>query len=278
MSCALVAVVLTAVGLLAGAGPARAGSVADLEGSWAVAQATMNGAARVDRKVLNATWTFRGSELVVLNAQGERMRAALSFDATAQPSAFHITPLDSSRERPLWVIWQRQGDELRVAFYDGVDLRPEDFGPRRKLLVLTLVPARAAPASAGPCEILRVAGADRLLGGPTLARPDQDRKSAPGSSCALDRNDGSRAISLTLVAAPAGPGYVDVARRQAQAGSKLQIEDEPALGPGAFSGARGWTVLIVALKGGTAMVIRVDALNADRAELRRFAQRVLDAL
>jgi hypothetical protein len=58
----------------------------------------------------------------------------------------------------------------------------------------------------------------------------------------------------------------------------MQIEDEPALGPGAFSAARGWTVIVVALKGGTAMVLRVDALSADRAELRLFAQRVLDAL
>ena len=58
----------------------------------------------------------------------------------------------------------------------------------------------------------------------------------------------------------------------------MQIADEPVLGPGAFSGAEGWTVLIVALKGATAMVLRVDALTPDRAELRRFARRVLDAL
>jgi hypothetical protein len=165
-----------------------------------------------------------------------------------------------------------------VAFYDGVERRPEDFGPRRKLVVLTLVPARPASASLGPCEILRVAGVDRLLGGPTLVRPEQDRASVPGSSCARDRSDSSSAISLTIVASPAGSGYVDVLRQQAQAGRKMQIEDEPVLGPGAFSGAGGWTVIVVALKGETAMILRVDALGADRAELRRFAQRVLDAL
>ena len=43
----------------------------------------MNGVARADGKVLNATWTFRGAELVVRSMKGERLRAALSFDATA---------------------------------------------------------------------------------------------------------------------------------------------------------------------------------------------------
>jgi uncharacterized protein (TIGR03067 family) len=99
-----VVVALTALGLFALAPPARASSVTALEGSWAVAQATMNGASRADRKILNSTWTFRGTELVAHNAQGERMRSALSFDAAVQPPAFHITPLDSSAQRPFWVI------------------------------------------------------------------------------------------------------------------------------------------------------------------------------
>ena len=77
------AIVLMAFGLAAGAGPARASSVTALEGSWTVAQAAVNGVARADGKLLNATWTFRGTELVVQSVPGERLRAALSFDATA---------------------------------------------------------------------------------------------------------------------------------------------------------------------------------------------------
>ena len=275
-----VAAALMALGLAAGAGPARASSVTDLEGSWAVSQATMNGATRTDAKVLNATWTFRGEELVVQNAHGERLRAALSFDATAEPPAFYVSPLDPSGDRPLWIIWSRQGDELRLAFYDGIDGRPEDFSPRRKLVVLTLVPARAADTAAAldPCNVLRGAGVDRLLGGPAQARPAPRPASTPGSSCALDRTDGSRAISLTLVPPPAGPGYVDAARREAQADRRLQIEEEPALGAGAFSGAGGWTVIVVAHRRGTAMLLKFEALGAERVELRRFAARVLDAL
>jgi uncharacterized protein (TIGR03067 family) len=271
---------LTTLVLAAMAAEVHADIVADLEGAWLVAQATMNGMARVDGKVLNATWTFRGNELVVQTANGERLRAALSFEASAVPSAFRVTPAHPSTERPLWIIWARRGDELRLAFYDGVDRRPEDFGPRPKLVVLTLVAPRAvsAPTASDPCGVLRAAGVDGLLGGATRARPAQRGGSTLGSSCALDRTDGSRSISLTLIAPPAGPAYVNLARQEAQAKPRMQIEDELALGADAFSAASGWTVIVVAHRRGTAMILKFEALDADRVELRRFAARVLDAL
>lgn len=272
------AIALAALGLVAVTAPSRAGAEPALDGAWTVAQATMNGEARGDRKVLNATWTFRGAELVVQNLQGERLRGALSFDSAAQPPAFHVTPLDAPGERPLWIIWARWNDELRLAFYDGLDRRPEDFGPRRKLVVLTLVPAGAAPVAVDPCTILRKAGADRALGGATRARREPSRASAPGPTCALERTDGSSTVSLTLVAAPAGTAYAEAARREAEAGRRLQIEEEPVLGAGAFSAAQGWTVIVVAVKGGAAMVLRVEAARAGRDELRRLAERVFDAL
>ena len=247
-----------------------------LDGSWIVASATVNGVARADGKVLNATWAFRGTELVVQDVHGTRLRATLSFDATAEPAAFRV---DAPGERPLWVIWAQRADELRLAFYDGVDRRPEDFGPRHKLVVLTLVPARAtATVARDPCDVLRVAGVERFLGGPTQARPGERRASIPGSTCALDRTDGSKAIALTLVAPPAGPGYVDAARREATADHRMQLDEEPALGAGAFSSARGWTIIVVAHRRGTAMILKFEGLAAERTELRHFAARVLDAL
>src|SRR3989442_8366112 len=94
---------LAGLALAAVAAPVRANSVTALEGSWTVAQATVNGALRADGKVLNATWTFRGPELVMQNVNGERLRSALSFDATAEPPAFHVTPIDPPGERPLWI-------------------------------------------------------------------------------------------------------------------------------------------------------------------------------
>jgi uncharacterized protein (TIGR03067 family) len=265
---------LTALGFVA------ASNLSSLEGTWSVARATVNGQPRAGAKMLNATWAFRGTELVVHNVPGERMRAALSFDATASPPAFYVTPLDPPGDRPRWVIWARRGDELDLAFYDGVDRRPEDFGPRHKLVVLTLVPARDAEPSAAPdpCKILRGAGVDRLLGGSTRERPAEQRASIPGSRCALDRTDGSGTISLTLVGPPAGPAYADAARREALANRRMQIEEEPTLGAGAFSAAGGWTAVVVADRRGTAMILKVEAPGVQRVELQRFAARVLAAL
>jgi uncharacterized protein (TIGR03067 family) len=260
--------------------PVGAGGVAELEGSWAVARATMNGERRTEAKVLNATWTFRGDELVVQTAGGERLRASLSLDATANPPALRVAPVAPSRERPLWMIWAYRGSELDVAYYDGIDQRPEDFGPRPKLVVLMLVPVATAtpPAALDPCKILRGAGVERLLGGPTLARQQQRSASAPGTSCALDRTDGSAAISLTLVGPPAGPEYVAAARKETLANRSLRIEEEPSLGSDAFSASGGWTIVMVADRRGTAMILKLEALKMERADLRRFAARVLDAL
>lgn len=66
---AAMAAALAGLGLVTGAGPARASAVADLDGSWAVARAAVNGAVRADSRVLNSTWTFRGTELFVLNTR-----------------------------------------------------------------------------------------------------------------------------------------------------------------------------------------------------------------
>jgi len=262
------------------AGPVAAGSIPELEGFWAVARATMNGERRTEAKVLNATWTFRGDELVVQAVSGERLRASLSLHATANPPALRVTPLAPAREQPLWMIWARRGSDLDVAYYDGIDQRPESFGPRPKLVVLTLVPVATAtsPAALDPCRILRGAGVERLLGGPTLARQQQRSASAPGTRCELDRTDGSATISLTLVGPPAGPEYVAAARREVRANQSLRIEEEPSLGSDAFSASGGWTILVVADRRGTAMILKLEASKVERADLERFAARVLDAL
>jgi uncharacterized protein (TIGR03067 family) len=271
------ALLLLPIALLAR--PAGADSVPELEGSWAVVRATMNGERRTEAKILNARWTFRGDALAVQAADGQSLRAALSLDASANPPALRVTPQAPARERPLWMIWASRGSELDVAYYDGVDQRPADFGPRPKLVVLTLVPVATAtpPAALDPCQIMRDAGVERLLGGPTLPRQLQRSSSAPGTSCALDRIDGSATISLTLVGPPAGPEYVAAARQEALANRRLRIEEEPALGSGAFSASGGWTVVMAADRRGTAMIIKLEALKRERADLVRFAARVLDA-
>jgi uncharacterized protein (TIGR03067 family) len=263
--------------LLAALAFAAGDAAAELDGSWIVARAAVNGVPQAGKQ-LNATWTFRGSELLVQNANGERLRAALSFDSSVEPPAVHVVPIHDAQQRPLWMIWARQGDELRVAFFDGVDARPVDFGPQRKLVVLTLVAARSAPVALDPCNVLRAADVDELLGGPTQPRSTRRTPSKSGSTCALDRTDGSRAISLTLVPAPAGAGYVDAARQEAESTHRMHTEEEPALGAGAFSSTSGWTVIVVAERRGAAMVLKLEGVAVDRTRLRRFAARVLDSL
>jgi hypothetical protein len=58
----------------------------------------------------------------------------------------------------------------------------------------------------------------------------------------------------------------------------VQIEEEPALGAGAFSGTSGWTVIVVAQRRGAAIVLTLKGVAVDRTQLRRFAARVLDSL
>jgi uncharacterized protein (TIGR03067 family) len=270
---------LLVIGLAVGVSPARAALAGLPEGTWVVAQATLNGQYRAERKILNSTWTFRGDELLLQPADGVPARWALTFDATAEPPAFLATPLDAPGEHPVWMISSRQGDELRLAFYDGRQGRPEDFGPRRKLVVLTLVPAAATPPRVpDPCDMLRAAGADRLLGGPTRPRQEPAHASSPGATCALERLDGSGTVTLTLVAPPAGAAYVNAMRRDLASRRGVQVEEESALGPGAYSAIRGWTVFTIALKHGTAMLLGFEAPTVARAELRRFAQHVNDQL
>jgi uncharacterized protein (TIGR03067 family) len=256
-----------------------ASNLSSLEGTWSVARATVNGQPRAGAKMLNATWAFRGTELVVHNVPGERMRAALSFDATAGPPAFYVTPLDPPGDRPRWVIWARRGDELDLAFYDGVDRRPEDFGPRHKLVVLTLVPAHDAEPSAAPdpCKILRGAGVDRLLGGSTRERPAEQRASIPGSRCALDR----RWFRHDLSHARRPAGRTGLCRRSPARGAR---QSPLANRGGAHArsrrvfGRRWRTVVVIADRRGTAMILKVEAPGVQRVELQRFAARVLDAL
>ena len=89
---------LALVGLVAVASPVRADVMRVPDGTWVVAQATLNGEYRAEGKLLNSTWTFRGDELMVQPAGGGRQRWALTFDPAAEPAAFRATPLDAADE------------------------------------------------------------------------------------------------------------------------------------------------------------------------------------
>jgi uncharacterized protein (TIGR03067 family) len=116
-----------------------------LHGSWVVAAATMNGKPARDASLLSGTWTFRGNELNVDSPQKGKARFALKRDPKAQ--AFQLTPLEPATEASGWMLFSREGANLKLAFYDNLEGRPEGFEPRDprakpELIVVTLSPKK----------------------------------------------------------------------------------------------------------------------------------------
>jgi len=119
----------------------------ELQGSWGVAKATMNGKESRDASLLEGNWTFKGTELTLQSRQKGTARFALKMDAKAEPKAFHLTAVEPANEGFGWMLFSREGESLRIAFYDNLKGRPESFeprGPRSEpdLIVVTLSPKK----------------------------------------------------------------------------------------------------------------------------------------
>jgi hypothetical protein len=178
------------------------------------------------------------------------------------------------------MIYERDGDRLRIAYFDGREARPTGFAPERKLVVTTLIPtdaSRAAGASLAPrndpCAILRAAGADAFLGGAriltTAGTPD------PSASCKVEDAAGL-AVTLLVVRA-AIPSILERERAKAVADSRNLVQEE-ALGAGAFSSARGNHTIVWAQKGDTLVALAFIYPPSNRERLAQFARRVLAEL
>jgi len=116
-----------------------------LHGSWVVAAATMNGKPARDASLLSGNWIFRGNELNVESPQKGKARFALKLDAKAK--AFQLTPVEPATEASGWMLFSREGGNLKLAFYDNLEGRPESFEPRDPgakpvLIVVTLSPKK----------------------------------------------------------------------------------------------------------------------------------------
>src|SRR6266404_807690 len=73
-------------------------SFRELQGSWGVVKATMNGKESRDASLLDGTWTFRGNELVLQSPQKGKVRFTLKMDSKAKPKAFHVTAVEPANE------------------------------------------------------------------------------------------------------------------------------------------------------------------------------------
>jgi uncharacterized protein (TIGR03067 family) len=88
----------------------------DLQGRWRVANATLNAELYADRKISGQKWTIQGNELAIETADGERGRYTLPFEPNSRPRAFRTTPIGSSKERTIPMIYERDGTAARRVF------------------------------------------------------------------------------------------------------------------------------------------------------------------
>ena len=260
----------------------------ELQGEWIVASGSANGEVLLDEKIVGAEWIFKGNELRVRTRRGDSHAFTLTLEAGAGPKAFAYVPVQPTKERAGTMIHERAGERLRVAFKDGAEGRAVDFAPRPKHVVLVLVPRAAAVgpgfASAGagrdPCTMLRKAGIEDLLRTSQLA--EMKGSSPPKGSCGLEAPSGA-AVMLQLV--PASSRAVLDGQRSREMNDKLTyavpkvVEDEPALGAGAFTIKRGSTqTTAFALKGESLVMVSFRHQPGDQSRLIPFAQRLLSAL
>lgn len=118
-----------------------------LQGSWGVIKATMNGRECNEAFLLEGNWTFKDNELILQSPQKGKVRATVSVDTTARPKAFQVTPVEPATEKSGWMLFSREGANLKIAFFDNLNGRPESFEPRDpraepELIVVTLSPTK----------------------------------------------------------------------------------------------------------------------------------------
>ena len=254
----------------------------ELQGSWSVANATMDGALFDDPKIVGATWTFRDNELLLEPRTGERARFAVKLEPGASPKAFLATPVQPSGQRAGWMIYARDGARLRIAFMDNLEGRPASFARQPKLVLVTLV---ARDAMAGPtgnrshaCDILRAAGVMDLLG-PTAA-PSTSRLSNPDTQCRFEQPMG--AVTLGLTRATDRSALDRERERQAKqaqvSAARMVVQDEPDLGRSAFSVTTGNRAAMYLLKGDTMIVLFVELPAGNQARYMPFVRRVIAAV
>jgi uncharacterized protein (TIGR03067 family) len=125
--------------------PRTKSRVQELQGSWEVTKATMNGAERGDRSLLQGQWQFQGNELVLISPDKGTARFAIQLDS--KTNAFHLTSIEPANVASGWMLFAREGTTLKIAFHDNLEGRPAGFEPlepcaKPELVVVTLAPKK----------------------------------------------------------------------------------------------------------------------------------------
>jgi len=113
----------------------------ELQGSWTVAKATMSGKDIQDPSIQKSEWKFQDNELILLEPEKGAIRFALEIDAKAEPKAFHLTPIQPPKERSGWILFSREGNNLKIAFHDNLERRPASFS-EPELIIGILAPKK----------------------------------------------------------------------------------------------------------------------------------------
>lgn len=108
-----------------------------LEGTWIVKTTTLNGRPIQERGLSGARFAFDSNGLDIDGGEG-RERHVFALDTTSNPRAFLVNRITPNRRQSGWMIYERKGEGLRIAFNDAFQGRPESFEPRPNLLVLEL--------------------------------------------------------------------------------------------------------------------------------------------
>jgi uncharacterized protein (TIGR03067 family) len=112
-----------------------------LEGRWTVRELCGNGRLMTDPEISNSVWIFRGDQL--------------TFESRFKsPSSYKFTKIDDDRGEALllesnrsnhsadergWMNYELGSTELKVAFYDGLNERPDGFTPKAGKAEPTLI-------------------------------------------------------------------------------------------------------------------------------------------
>jgi uncharacterized protein (TIGR03067 family) len=97
----------------------------------------MNGQEIKDRGLSGATFTFRGAELTMDGNEGQE-RHTFKLDTASVPKAMFTDRVEPARPQSGWMIYELDGDRLKIGFNDTLQGRPIGFAPSPKLIVLEL--------------------------------------------------------------------------------------------------------------------------------------------
>jgi uncharacterized protein (TIGR03067 family) len=103
----------------------------------------MNG--KPGREMLESQWKFQGNELVLNIPEKGTARFTIRLDPKSEPKAIQLTAIEPANATSGWMLFSRDGNKLKIAFYDNLEGRPEAFEPRQprakpELIVVTLQP------------------------------------------------------------------------------------------------------------------------------------------